>query len=156
MKTRAGLWIDHRKTVIVLVSDKGGVTIRIKSDVEKQLRPYGGSRSRTQYGPQQSPSDDMRETAFMGHLDMYYDRVVSCIRDAQAIHIFGPGEAKGELKRRLERSSLGGRIVGVVTVDKMTDRQIAAKVRQDFLVPIRKARRERRGFDGPARRGRPT
>jgi len=27
---------------------------------------------------------------------------------------------------------LGGRIVGVETVDKMTDRQIAAKVRQYF------------------------
>ena len=39
----------------------------------------------------------------------------------------GPGEAKGELKARLERRGLGARIVGVETVDKMTDRQIAAK-----------------------------
>ena len=30
------------------------------------------------------------------------------------------------------RNKLGGRIVGVETVDKMTDRQIAAKVRQHF------------------------
>jgi hypothetical protein len=29
-------------------------------------------------------------------------------------------------------NKLGGRIVGVETVDKMTDRQIAAKVRQHF------------------------
>jgi hypothetical protein len=28
---------------------------------------------------------------------------------------------------------LGGRIVGIETVDKMTDRQIAAKVRQHFI-----------------------
>jgi hypothetical protein len=47
--------------------------------------------------------------------------------------IFGPGEAKGELKKRLESNNLGGRIVGIETVDKMTDRQIAAKVRQYFL-----------------------
>lgn len=46
--------------------------------------------------------------------------------------IFGPGEAKGELQERLEECNLGRRIVGVETVDKMTDRQIAAKVRKHF------------------------
>jgi len=148
VKTQVGLWIDHRKAVIVVVADKGEVTIQIKSNVEKQLRPYGGLRSKTQYGPQQSPSDDMRETVFMGHLGIYYDKVISCIRDAQAIHIFGPGEAKGELIKRLERNKLGGRIVGVATADKMTDRQIAAKVLQNFLVPTRKPRHKRRDSAG--------
>jgi hypothetical protein len=54
------------------------------------------------------------------------------MRDAESILIFGPGEAKGELRKRLERNNLGGRIVAIETVDKMTDRQIAAKVRQHF------------------------
>jgi len=45
---------------------------------------------------------------------------------------FGPGEAKGELEKRLKKNALGKRIVGVETIDKMTDRQIAAKVRQYF------------------------
>ena len=57
---------------------------------------------------------------------------IACIRDAESILILGPGEAKGELKKRLEKSKLGGRIAGVETVDKMTDRQIGAKVRQYF------------------------
>jgi hypothetical protein len=47
--------------------------------------------------------------------------------------IFGPGEAKGELKKRLKREKLSGRIVGLETVDEMTDDQIAVKVRQYFL-----------------------
>ena len=46
--------------------------------------------------------------------------------------IFGPGEAKDELKERLERNNLGGSIVGIETVDKMTDHQIAAKIRHHF------------------------
>jgi len=58
--------------------------------------------------------------------------VIASIRDAESILIFGPGEAKGELKKRLEGDKLGGRIVSIETVDKMTDRQIAAKVRQHF------------------------
>ena len=54
------------------------------------------------------------------------------ISDAVSILIFGPGEVKDELKKRFERHKLGGRIVGVETMDKMTDNQIAAKVRRYF------------------------
>ena len=61
-----------------------------------------------------------------------YDEVVSSIRDADAILILGPGEAKGELKARLESEALGGRLAGVEAVDKMTDQQIEAKVREYF------------------------
>jgi len=58
--------------------------------------------------------------------------VIASIGDPESILIFGPGEAKGELKERLKKDGLAGRIVGVETADKMTDRQIAAKVRQHF------------------------
>jgi hypothetical protein len=68
----------------------------------------------------------------MGQLNTYYDEVISFVRDAEAILLFGPGEAKGELKKRFERNKLGGLIEAVETVDKMTDRQIAAKVREYF------------------------
>jgi hypothetical protein len=61
------------------------------------------------------------------------ERIVSFIRDAVSIWIFGPGEAKVEFENRLKREELGGRIVGIETVDKMTDYQIAAKVRDHFL-----------------------
>jgi hypothetical protein len=58
---------------------------------------------------------------------------VSRIRTAEAILIFGPGEAKGELNARLEKDKLGGRVVGIETSDKMTARQIVAKVRGYYL-----------------------
>jgi hypothetical protein len=89
----------------------------------------------TEYGPQEAPADDMRETAFMGHLASYFEEVVSYLRNEPAIFLFGPGEAKGELRKRLEKDKLGGRIVGMETADKMTDKQFAAKVREQFLVP---------------------
>jgi hypothetical protein len=52
--------------------------------------------------------------------------------DADSILILGPGEAKTELEARLGKAALGERIVGVETVDKMTDRRIAARVRERF------------------------
>ena len=51
-----------------------------------------------------------------------------------SIQIFGPGEAKGELEKRLEHEGLKEHILAIETMDKMTDRQIAAKVRERFPV----------------------
>jgi len=45
----------------------------------------------------------------------------------------GPGEAKLELKKEIEKSkALIPKIVGVQTSDKMTNNQIAAKVKSYF------------------------
>ena len=132
MKSAVGLWIDHRKAVIVVITDKGEETKLIISKVEKQLRRSGDSPLKGPYEAQQVPLDDSRERDFTGHLNIYYDAVIACIREADSILIFGPGEAKGELRKRLGAKNLSERIVGVETVDKLTDRQIAAKVRQRF------------------------
>ena len=132
MKSAAGLWIDHRKAVIVVVTDKGDETKLIISKVEKQLRRSGDSPLKGPYEAQQVPLADSRQREFTGHLNIYYDAVIACIREADSILIFGPGEAKGELEKRLANKGLGGRVDGIETVDKMTDRQIAAKVRQRF------------------------
>ena len=132
MKTTVGLWIDHRKAIIVSVTDKGEEIGMIISRVGKQLRRSGDSPLMGPYEPQHLHADDSPQRPFSGHLNIYYDAVIACIRDAKSILIFGPGDAKGELKKRLEKTNLGGRIIGIETVDKMTDRQIAAKVRQHF------------------------
>jgi hypothetical protein len=78
-------------------------------------------------------AEDQRARRFTGHLDRHHDEVITCIRDADAILLPGPGEAKIELEERLRKEGLGGRLAGVETFDEMTDRQIAARVRQRFL-----------------------
>ena len=130
MTTHVGLWIDHRKAVIVTVSDAGETTKLVESNVGKHVRYSGGSGGSR--GSREGAGEDTRERRFEGQLSKYYDDVIACIRDADAILILGPGEAKGELKTHLERAGFGARIVGVETVDKMTDRQIAAKARERF------------------------
>jgi hypothetical protein len=132
MKTKVGVWIDHRKAIVVAVTDQGEEIGLVISNAEKQLRRSGDSPLKGSYEPQQVPAGDSRQKRLTGHLNLYYDAVIASIREAESILIFGPGEAKGELKKRLERDHLGGRIVGVETVDKMTDRQIVVKVRKHF------------------------
>ncbi len=126
MNRQVGLWVDHRETFVVSLGDQGEETTRIESGMEKHVRFSGGNR------PEEGSADDQRDRQFAAHLDRYYDEVISHIRDAESILLFGPGEAKGELEKRLASKGLGGRVVGVETVDKMTAPQIAAKVRRHF------------------------
>jgi hypothetical protein len=127
MKKQAGLWIDHRKAVIVIVTEAGEEIKEITSNMEKHVRFTGGTAS------EDGSTEDVRDRQFGNHLDSYYDGVIAWIRDVESIQIFGPGEAKGELGKRLKDKGFRGHILAVETVDKMTDRQIAAKVREHFL-----------------------
>jgi hypothetical protein len=133
MKDVAGLWIDHREAVIVILSDKGEETRRVKSHAEKQLRRSGRSPSQASFEAQMMPADDSREREYSGHLANYYDEVISCLLPAKAILLFGPGEAKGELRKCIQRNKLDVRITRFETSDKMTERQIAQKVRRHYL-----------------------
>ena len=132
MRTKVGLWIDHKKAIVVAITDKGEEMRLIISKVERQLRRSGDSPLEGPHERQQVPADDSRQRKLTGQLNIYYDAVIACIRDAESILIFGPGEAKGELQKRLNKDNLDRRIVGVEAVDRMTDHQVAAKVRQHF------------------------
>jgi stalled ribosome rescue protein Dom34 len=125
MDKRAGVWIDHRKAVIVILDGKAEVMTTVDSGMEKHVRFAGGSS-------EDGSTEDVRDRQYASHLAKYYDTVVASIRDADSIFLFGPGEAKGELAKRLERESHAGRIVKVESTDKMTDHQIAARVRFHF------------------------
>lgn len=124
MNTNIGLWIDHRQATIVSLTGKAEAVKQIASGLEKHIRFSGG--------PEQVSAEDMRDRRFAHHLSLYLQEVITAIRDADSILIFGPGEAKGELAKQMERENLGGLIVGVETADKLTDRQIAAHVRDRF------------------------
>jgi hypothetical protein len=132
IKKEVGLWIDHRRAIIVTIVNKVEVTQKIVSNMEKHVRFSSASRSKTSMDSPGSTAEDTRDRQFENHLSNYYDEVISVIHEADSIWIFGPGEAKGELKNRLQVHNLSERIVGVDAADKMTDQQIDAMVRDHF------------------------
>lgn len=124
MKKQAGLWVDHRKAVIVLITETGEEIKTITSNMEKHVRFTSGT------GSEDGSSEDVRDRQFGNHLNTYYDEIIAVIREADSIKIFGPGEAKGELEKRIELEGLKAHILSVEAADKMTDHQILAKVRE--------------------------
>lgn len=126
MKANAGLWIDHREAIIVVLRESGEEIRRIPSAAARQHAV-------------EMPPDDLRQKEFTEHLARYYDEVIAHVRDAGAILIFGPGEAKGELKKRFETHRSEARPITVETTDNMTAPQIAARVRRHFDTAARRA-----------------
>jgi len=130
MTINAGVWIDHHKAVVVLITEDGEDMLQIMSDPDAPVRSSGDVRGKHSYTPNDFVAEDKRERKAAIHLNKYYDKIIDRLRDADAILVLGPGEAKREFIKRIESQKLRGRIAHVGTVDKMTDGQIAAHVRQ--------------------------
>jgi hypothetical protein len=131
MSHNVGIWIDHKKAVIVFASADGVTTKTLESEIGPHAR-YSG-RAGAPDGPHDGGGEKKYEDRYDQHLDRYYDEVISQLGQPEALLIFGPGEAKLQLKERLSRSkALSERIVGIETTDKLTDPQIVAKVKEHY------------------------
>jgi len=71
MKKQVGLWIDHQETIIMSIGEQGEETSRIESGMEKHVRFSDGS------GSKEGSTEDGRDRQFTGHLNNYYDEVIS-------------------------------------------------------------------------------
>ncbi len=134
MKTHIGLWIDHHRAVLILPSDEAHETKEILSHADRQPGRIDGKRSTEAFETLLVQADDVTDRKFEQHLNKYYDEVIALVHEASALFILGPGEAKGELVKRLAVKQPSDRSVEVETTDKLTDRQIATKVREHFRI----------------------
>lgn len=124
MGHEVGVWIDHKKAVIVSLA-AGQVTTRtLKSDVGPHPH-YSGS--------QEGGGEKKYEERHNQDLDRYYDDVIGQLGKPDALLLFGPGEAKLQLKERLGRSKVSSEsIITIESTDKLTDPQIVAKVKEHY------------------------
>lgn len=124
MGREVGIWIDHKKAVIVNISAGRVSTSTLVSDVAPHPH-YAGS--------QEGGGEKKYEERHSHELDRFYDDVIRQVGASDALLIFGPGEAKLQLKARLDRSNaLPKSIVAVESTDRLTDPQIVAKVEEHY------------------------
>lgn len=121
MKT-VGLWIDLQKAVIVSATEQ-------VVDIEF-VNSYIDSR-RWQLDVWELPPA-IRQRMSDDQLARFYKNVSGCVLDARSILIFGPGEAKSELRKRLDTDNYSGTIVGFESAGRMTESQIVNKVQCQF------------------------
>jgi hypothetical protein len=132
MAKQAGVWIDHKQAIVVLIAGKEKEIKKITFDIGQPIRAVAGSRSTKPYKPGEFVAEDTLQRKVENDRQNYYDDVIKSIRGVKGLLVLGPAEAKGEFVKRLRSKKLDGVTVDVETADKMTDRQIAAKVSLHF------------------------
>jgi hypothetical protein len=133
MNHKAGLWIDHKKAVIVAASADPVTATTVESQVGPHARYSGRAGYPTPNGPHDGGGEQSYEGRYGEHLNRYYDDVIARLEHPEALLILGPGEAKLQLKERLSHvKALASCAVVVETTDKLTDPQIVAKVKEHF------------------------
>lgn len=132
---RAGLWIDHARAQLVELDDAGAVAREheLSSNVESQHRTLGSGG----VGPAPAHVGGNPESHYQRRreqeLQRYYERVIGVLEGMDLALIVGPGEAKQELRRALQRHpATAAKCIGFEPADKLSAPQLAARARQAF------------------------
>jgi len=115
------IWIDHHEAFLAKFQDQN---ISQEEDIVSEVGPHthGGGWS-------QHRIDAHRHE----QLNHYYDEVIGHLGSPDEILILGPGQAKHELRARIEHhKGLRGKVVDVKTSDKISEEQFIQEAQEYF------------------------
>ena len=136
-----GVWIDHKEAFLVFVEGVHTKIERIESNAEGHFRPSGGWKASGTNVAQSVLKEQKADSRRMQQYAKYYKEVIKKAGNLSNLYIFGPGEAKLELKKEIEKmKGQHARIVTIEASDWLTENQIASKAKSflaRFLVSYR-------------------
>jgi len=132
MTRNVGVWLDHENAMLVTLSDAGEKRRKLSSEVERHTRAHGGGRSANPQGGFDVSTGKRADRRRSHQIKSWFEEIVEAIGDADRIYLGGPGEAKREFLKNLEkRRELAEKVVGMDSAPALTENQWAAMVR-DF------------------------
>ncbi len=127
-----GIWLDHKKAEIVTIEGETMQSETIYSEAEPKIRSTGGRASggwMARSIMSEKKVDNRREL----ELKRFYNQLIDKVQQADELLLMGPGVAKNEFhKEFLRRAPLSRKLADVFTDEKMTHRQLKAKVKKFF------------------------
>ncbi len=134
MKKNTGIWIDHREAILVSVEGDQTFVQRVESAAESHLKPSGGWKSGGTAVAQSVSNEHVADERRKHQYHAYFQQVIGLLADSASIALIGPGEAKIELAKEIGRvSELHNKVAVVEICDKLTEKQLIAKIKAFFL-----------------------
>lgn len=124
-----GIWIDKEKAYII--NDEA--VDKVLSNIEN-YHVHGGSGTRFKGGPQDVVQDSKYLEREKHQFKTYFKEVISNIKDADNIVIFGPAETGKKLNKELiaNYNTISKKVKDVLKADSMTDNETRALIRDYF------------------------
>tara|TARA_R110000868_G_scaffold286580_1_gene547024 strand:- start:936 stop:1346 length:411 start_codon:yes stop_codon:yes gene_type:complete len=128
-----GIWLDREKTHIVTLENEKEIFTTIKSEVEN-FHPSGGFGLGYRGSPQDALPEDKYIEREKHQLKSYFEDIVSGVKDADSLVIFGPAETKEKFRKELSAhyKDLATKVSAIITTDSMTNNQVIAWVKDYF------------------------
>ncbi len=134
-KKMMGIWIDRRDAFLILIKGDRTTVERIESNADSHFRPKGGWKASGTAVAQSVSKEKTADERRKHQLHDFYQTLVQKITKADTLLIFGPGEAKHELTKEIEKiKGPRPRIAAVKAAEKSTENQLVAEVKAFFSV----------------------
>lgn len=131
MGKKVGIWVDCEKAHIISLFPERYVFETIESDVETRVRYDGESKSFSGKGGALVNPSKKKTKRRKHQLDNFIEMLVEKVFSAEEVFIFGPADTKKELSKGL-RKRKDCPPVRLSSADKMTERQMVARVKEHF------------------------
>ena len=127
MNAQLGIWIDHKKAIVVSVAPDRSAVTRLRSS----LRSHG-----RYHGAHDSGGERKYEARHEQGLAHYLDAVARHVERGDEVLILGPGETKRALARRLGQiKSLIGVTTKTSPADALSEAQLVTTIRKRYRLP---------------------
>jgi len=131
MVKNVGVWLDKEKAYVISMNGGNHRIEKVESNVETRVRYEGETKSYSGRGGAFFNPSKKKMKREKHQLNHYLDDLCCKLSDAGSVLIFGPADAKKELKKVLiQRKDKPA--ISIESAEKMTENQMVARVRKYF------------------------
>jgi len=128
---RYGIWIDHAKAMIISVDAEGG---RSTHEIHSEVPPHVRGGVAEAEGEHLTIVNQNKHNQARSHeMNAFLKDILHSLKNATEVVIYGPGNAKFDLKNAIEEEkSMAHTVKRCETTDKLTEDELMDLVRKDF------------------------
>jgi hypothetical protein len=130
---QVGIWLNQKEADIITLENAALKFKTIYSDIDSRERIPGESKQFGRFGDQFLSNENDKKNKINDLTQKYLNAVVTSIRDANEIMIFGPAQTKVKLKKLLLKNpSISSKLKEIKSADHMTENQKVAFVKNFY------------------------
>ena len=137
---KIGLWMDQSHALLLGYDKEEAILLEdFPSGIVSRARIAGEGSDSTLLGPSPGPSSNnekKKNNIHSNQLNAYFHQLENKLIDKEELFLMGPGVTKTHFFHLLQANKQFGKLkIEVVDADKMSEKQLLAKVKQQFSSP---------------------